>query len=142
MEKTEYAKLFKTASTVCRKAGYPVTDSEYQSAINFAIGKAISNHSKSSGRDLSSWCCLLAIHECRDTSRTLADWVKQDRVGAGRGRCESPVSTPIKLFSFEILSFCARHGRTRAARMLNMTVPKINELLTDITREMDAVRCG
>ena len=65
---------------------------------------------------------------------------KRAPAGAGRGRCEQPISTPIRLSAFEVLSFFAAHGRTRGARMLRLTVPKVNELLHDVAREIDAAR--
>lgn len=140
MEKKEFSKLFAAASQVCRQAHYPVNDSEYQSAINFAIAKAFNTHNTERGRSLSSWCCILAIQECRRVSLMFSDWKLQDATGAGRGACSAPVSTPIRLSAFEVLSFVARHGRTRSARMLRLTVPKINELLHDVAREIDDAR--
>ena len=140
MEKAEFDLLFKLASTFCRQAGYPITQIEYRSAINFAIAKAIDSHNPSLGRTLPSWCRILALRECRDTADMLSSWKRQDAAGAGRGLCEQPIPTPIRLSAFEVLSFFAAHGRTRGARMLRLTVPKVNELLHDVAREIDAAR--
>ena len=131
--------LLGIVTTICQRYGYPVSEIEYESAINSAVADAIHRYGD---RQPSTIYCRCALQECAKVKLMFSDWSKQDAAGAGRGRCESPVQTPIKLFSFETLSFVARHGRTRAARMLGLSVPKINELLSDIAREMDAVRCG
>lgn len=134
----DFSELIDTATAVCRKAGYPVKDIEYESAINSAVGEIIVTY----GDDRpSTLYCSAALHECLKVKLMFTSWAKQDAAGAGRGACSAPVATPIRLSAFEVLSFFAKHGRTRGARMLRMTVPKVNELLHDVAREIDAARC-
>lgn len=131
--------FFKIALKVCGSHGYPIHDIEYESAVNLGVATALKIHDPTKG-DLCTLCCLLARRECSRTRIAMSKWVKQDAAGAGRGYCEKAIPTPIPLFDFETLSFVARHGRTRAARMLGLHVPKINELLTDIARRMNQSR--
>ena len=134
-----FSELLETVTTVCFRAGYPIREIEYESAINSAVGEAITAY----GPDQPSTIyCTVALHECLKVKEMFVKWSKQDAAGAGRGLCEQPVPTPIPLLSFEILSFVARHGRTRAARMLGLSRPRINEMIDDISREMDAIRLG
>ena len=133
--------LTKMAVAVCRKK-FPLGDIEFESAVNLGIARAILNQHRYPDLLLSSLACLFAVRECHRTTRIIKHWQRQDQAAADRGYFEKPIPTPVDLDSFEILCFVARHGRTKAARMLGhgLTVAKINDILHDIAREMDASR--
>lgn len=135
----EADRLTEMATAVCRRK-FQVRDIEYQSAINLGIAKAILNQHRYQQRSLSSLACLFAIRECYRIRKTIEHWQRQDMAAVDRGVHEKPIPTPVPLLDFELLSFVARHGRTRAARMLGINVPKINDLLHDVARRLDAAR--
>lgn len=126
--------LFKVALWVCRHAGYPVdSDPEYESAVNYAVLKAIKYFRPmpdGSGNPL-SYAAMLALQECNAVNEIMADWQRQDEAGAARERGQA-TPIPLPLTDFELLSFVARHGRQRAARLLAIAPAQLRDRLDEV----------
>lgn len=123
--------LLQTATRVCQRAGYPIEDDQYQSEIALGVSIALNTFDHQRAR-MSTWCCRLALNQCAAYARQLTEQRMGDEAGAKRGICMPPVTTPIRLTDFNILSFVACHGKTRAARLLGMRYRKLIELLDDV----------
>ena len=130
--------MFAVARKACINAGFRADDPEYGSAINEAVLRAMQKWEarEQGGCSPESLAAVYAIRECRDVRRMMDDWRRQDEAGAARRR-ESvaglPVETPIPMTDVEVLSFVARHGRKRAARLLCMTNVTLRDRLDEIS---------
>ncbi len=129
----EVAPLFKVAAEACREAKFPVSDIEYESAINYAVAKSIMGYHPSRGCKPTTYAAICALRQCQKTRRTLEEWRKQDQAGAERGKWSQPTPTPIPLLDYEILSFVAHHGRKRARLLLGLSKLKLNRLLDEVS---------
>ena len=111
-------RLISIATKACKFKGFPVSDPEFGSAINEAVWRATLREDDK--MPIENLATLYAIRACIDVTRMLKRWARDDAAGAGRGACSSPTPTPIPINDFEVLSFGAAHGKTRAARLLGM----------------------
>lgn len=142
------AHLIRVARKVCRRAGFPVdADPEYDSAINYAVCLAVAKY-KPGKKSLCTTACDYAIHKCIQARKTIARWRRQDAAGAsrpqaldrGRALLPDPFPIAIPLLDRQVLDFvaaqigtgCPNRGRSRAARLLQMTRPSLDRLLDDI----------
>lgn len=128
------ARVYASTLSFLRGRGVPIHDPEYASAVNYGVYKAtrVFDPSHRNGRSLMSLAILFALRNCDKVRRMLDLWKKQDEAGACRGWGQSPTPTPIPLEDFEILSFVAAHGRTRAAVLLAMTPQALRDLLDEV----------
>lgn len=125
--------LIDIASGACHKAGYRMHDDEYRSAVNFAV--AITRKKWRAATELSkvsTYCCRVALKLCALAHKRRKSLRRGDEAGAKRGEWMPPVETPIPLPDFELLSFVAAHGKTKAAKLLGMKYYKLQELLQDV----------
>ena len=123
--------LFKVAIWVCRQAGYPVDgDPEYESAVNLAVLKAIQTFKPPNPKP-TMYAAMLALRECAKAALLISEWHKQDEAGASRERGQA-TPIPLDLTDFELLSFVARHGRSRAAKLLTMPPAALRDRLDEV----------
>lgn len=127
--------LFRQALARCRRKGYRIRDPEYASAINWAVYRAMQAWREDMGASLKTLALMIALRECAKVRRAEICRERKEREAA-RPERRPPVPTPIPLSDYEVLSFVAAHGRTRAARMLGMHYYKLCELLADISRRI------
>lgn len=131
---SDAAALFRFACKVCQRKGFTVNDPEYGSAINLAVWRGMETYKDDGPASLRTYCTVIAIRECFRLRRQLDKW-KPVR--------ESPLlsrptrTTPVSELDFETLSFAARHGRTRAAKLLGMQLPAFTRLLRRIAEKVE-----
>src|SRR5271166_1943391 len=90
-------KLFAGARRFCRRAGFPVNDPEYGSAINMGVWDAMKRWKPNKGPNMLSFACRCASDRCKNVKRIFHFWTRQDAAGAskynsgeGRGSTRSP----------------------------------------------------
>ena len=122
---------FRYALKVCRQRGYNTTDPEICSAINAALYRAMLRFDPRRGR-FTPMVCRYALHACHQAEERLLYWHRNDDAGARRSIKGPPTPTPIPLADFELISFVAAVGRTKAAKLLCMTPSRLRARLDEV----------
>jgi hypothetical protein len=135
--KNDPRSLYLATRRFCRKKGIKVADPEYDSAINFAVFRALQTHRPDgnghTARQLIHLCICYALRACGNVSDRLANQHRHDLAAAERGIRQPPTMPPIPLSDFEVLSFVAAHRHVaKAARLLGMTAYRLKLLLCEI----------
>lgn len=124
-------KAFRCALRVCRRHGYNTTDPEIASAVNSALYRAMLRFRPGRGRFV-SMVIQYALHTCYYADKRLAHYRRNDDAGARRSIKGPPTPTPIPLADFELISFVAAVGRTKAAKLLCMSPMKLRNRLDEV----------
>lgn len=128
------AALYAGTRKYCKNIGIPVNDPEYDSAINWAVYKALTSHDPNilNGRSLFSLCIVYALRNCSRTRRNLATQRRLDEQSSQRGTDLPPTPLPLPLSDFELLCFVAKWGKLKASKLLGMNYLKLRSRLDEV----------
>lgn len=110
-------------------------DPEYSSAINFGVLMAVRTWHPDGGRTMLSLAVRLSIREIKKLERHLATWRRSARL-TRRGTGAAPTPLPLPLSDRELLCFVARHGKTKAARLLGIDPKTLNNRLDEVANRV------
>ena len=136
--------LRKTYRTALRRLAncWPMEDQDYQSALNWAMLKAVPRWAPERGTFL-NMVIRYATREFRIVRHRKKLLLMGDAAGAERGLFGPPTPTPIPLTDFELLSFVAAHGRITAAKLLGMAAYRLRDRLDEVAlRVKEGVAAG
>lgn len=144
--------MYHYARKACRRAGYPTWDSEFDSAINEATYRAAQEWSpledrgkgkdgrEKKGKSPNQLATFYALRLCKLVRKNLRKWHKTDQANQQelmQRWKKNPKDLPaLPLSDFEILSFVALHGITKAATLLGMARSRLREVLDDISQRL------